>query len=303
MRFPPFNPYIAVFIGIIAISASPIFVKLVLDTPASVIANYRLLIASIVMLPLIFTKHKNEIKRISKQEWVLTIIAGLFLALHFILWFGSLSYTSVTSSVILISMQPIFVFIFAYIFFKERLSHAAIISVFISLFGMVIIIWSDYQVNITNFFGDMLALLGTASISLFYLFGQKVRKRLSILTYTFIVYAVGAVALLLYNIVMNYSLLGYPGSYWWIFISLSIFPTFFGHVLFNWSLKWLSVSTIEVGNALVPLGATVFAYLIFNELVSPSEWLGGAVAIFGLFLFIVSTSRKRRVTISQNRWD
>src|SRR5690625_6533406 len=104
----------------------------------------------------------------------------------------------------------------------------------ITLFGSFIISWGDFQLSGMALFGDILALLGAVTITVYFLFGQKVRKRLSLMTYTFIVYGIGAITLTLYNIVTQHSFIGYPADHWWIFIALAIFPTFLGHSLLNW---------------------------------------------------------------------
>src|SRR5699024_9487306 len=119
LRFPPFNPYIAVVIGVIAVSTSAIFVKLAAGAPSGIIAFYRLFLAVLMMSPIIFVKYKQEFRSITKRDWTLATISGVFLALHFILWFESLNYTSVASSVVLVTLQPVFAFIGTYIFFGE----------------------------------------------------------------------------------------------------------------------------------------------------------------------------------------
>ena len=129
LRFPPFNPYIAVVIGVIAISTSAIFVKLASnEAPAGMIAFYRMFFAVILMMPLIIFKYKEELKSVKHRDWLLASLSGIFLALHFILWFESLNFTLVASSVVLVTLQPVFAFIGTYIFFGERFSVAAIIS-------------------------------------------------------------------------------------------------------------------------------------------------------------------------------
>lgn len=298
MRLPPFNPYIAVVIGVISISTSAVLVKLADQAPASIIANYRLLFAVILMTPIILLKYRHEFRVINSKDWILALFSGLFLAAHFILWFESLNYTSVASSVVLVTLQPIFAFIGTYLFFNERFSSGAIISMLITLFGSFIISWGDFQLSGMALFGDILALLGAVTITVYFLFGQKVRKRLSLMTYTFIVYGIGAITLTLYNIVTQHSFIGYPADHWWIFIVLAIFPTFLGHSLLNWALRWLSTATISMGIVFEPIGATALAYFILGEKVTATQWLGGTIVIFGLVLFILSTSRKRKVTIS-----
>src|SRR5690625_2571190 len=298
MRLPPFNPYIAVIIGAISVSTSANFVKLATEAPAAMIANYRLLFAVIIMLPIIIIKHRHEFKLITRKDWIFSTFAGIFLAAHFILWFESLNYTSVASSVVLVTLQPIFAFLGTYLFFKERFSPGAVISMLIALFGSIIISWGDFQISGMALLGDILALLGAITITVYFLFGQRVRKQLSLMTYTFIVYSISSITLIFYNLALQNPFLGYPANHWWIFLALAIIPTFFGHTLFNWALRWLSTSTISMGIIFEPVGATILAYFIFGERVTDSQWLGGTIILAGLFLFIVSTSRKQKVTIS-----
>lgn len=300
MRIPPFNPYIALVIGVIAVSTSAILVKLAGDAPAGIIAFYRLGIAAIFMLPLILTKYQAELKQIKRRDWLLTIISGAFLALHFILWFESLNYTSVASSVVLVTLQPIFAFLGTYFFFGERFSVGAIISMLITIVGSVIIGWGDLQISGLALLGDILALLGAVSVTAYFLLGQRLRRNLTLVTYTFIVYSISSVFLLLYNIVLRNEFFGYPSDHWLMFLLLAIVPTFLGHSVFNWTLKWLSTSTISMAIVFEPIGATILAYFILGEMVTASQWLGGTIVIFGLFLFIVSTTRKGNVTIEKS---
>src|SRR5690625_6071735 len=233
MRLPPFNPYIAVVIGVISISTSAVLVKLADQAPASIIANYRLLFAVILMTPIILLKYRHEFRVINSKDWILALFSGLFLAAHFILWFESLNYTSVASSVVLVTLQPIFAFIGTYLFFNERFSAGAIISMLIALIGSFIISWGDFQLGTSELFGDMLALLGAIMITVYFLFGQTVRKRISLMPYTFIVYGISSVTLIIYNVILHNDCVGYPTDHWWIFIALAILPSFFGHTLFT----------------------------------------------------------------------
>ncbi|TMN22557.1 DMT family transporter [Lentibacillus cibarius] len=299
MRIPPFNPYIAVVTGVIAGSTSAILVKLANQAPAAIIANYRLLLAVILMAPVVLLKYRHEFKYIQGKDWLLSVMAGIFLAFHFIVWFESLDYTSVASSVVLVTLQPIFAFLGTYLFFKERFSYGAIISMIIALLGSVIISWGDFQISGVALFGDMLALLGAVLVTGYLLVGQQVRKRLSLMTYTFVVYGISSVTLIVYNLIGQNPFFGYPADHWLVFLGLAIFPTFFGHTLFNWALKWLSTATISMGVVFEPVGASILAYFILGETVTSSQWLGGTIVLVGLFLFIMSTTKKRKVTLSR----
>ncbi len=299
MRFPPINPYIGIVVAVFSISTSAIMVKLITDAPASMIAFYRIFLAVVLMLPIILIKYRGEFHSITKKDWIYAIISGIFLSLHFILWFESLNYTSVASSVVLVALQPLFAFIGTYIFFGERFSVAAVISLFITLLGSFIIGWGDFQISGLALLGDILAILGAITVTVYFLLGQKLRRSLSLMTYTFIVYSSSALMLLLYNAVLGNNFIHFSTNSWIWFFGLAIIPTFFGHSLFNWALKWVSTSTISMSIVFEPIGASLLAYFILGEHLSWSQFLGGSIVIFGLFLFVVSTTRKKRLTISK----
>ncbi|KGP71894.1 DMT family transporter [Pontibacillus yanchengensis] len=298
MEKPPFNPYIAIVIGVLSVSTAAVFVKLADAAPASIIANYRLLFAVLLMTPYVLLKNRHEFSKITQRDWLLASISGLFLALHFILWFESLNFTSVASSVVLVTLQPIFAFLGTYLFFKERFTVGAVLSMMIAITGSVVISWGDFQISGQAFYGDMLALLGAVMVTGYFLVGQHVRKRLSLMTYTFLVYGISSLTLILYNLLTQQPFVGYPSDHWVIFLALAIIPTFFGHTMFNWALKWVSTSTISMSIVFEPVGASILAYFILNETISWSQWLGGTIVILGLSLFIFSTSHKSKVKIT-----
>ncbi len=290
------GPYVAVAIGVLSVSTSAIFVRLT-DAPASIIAFYRLLLAVLLMLPLVIWKYRSELKKISKKDWIFTLASGVFLAFHFIFWFESLELTSVASSTVLVTTQPIFAFIGTYLFFKERFTSGAVFSMLIAFTGSVIISWGDFQISGMALVGNFLALMGAITITGYFLFGQNVRKRLSLISYTFIVYGFSSLTLLIYNLILSKPFSGFSPDTWMYFLALAIIPTFFGHTLFNWALKWVSASTVTMGILFEPIGASILAYLILDELVTWSQFLGGSIVLFGLTLFIFSTTKKKNVRV------
>ncbi|WP_034726146.1 DMT family transporter [Calidifontibacillus oryziterrae] len=285
MLQPKINPYFALIIGAIAVSTSAIFVKLS-SAPAAIIATYRLVFTVFLMTPLFMTKYFRELKDIHKKEWLFSIISGILLALHFIFWFESLNYTSVASSVVLVSLQPIFAFIGTYVFFKERISLGAIISGIIAIIGSIIISWGDFKISGIALWGDFLALTAAIWVTAYFLFGQTVRKRLSLMTYTFVVYSISSVTLIIYDLIQGYSFFSYPPKDWLLFLLLAIIPTLLGHTLFNWAIRWLSTSVISMSILFEPVGASILAYFILKETITFTQLVGGLIVLFGLFLFI-----------------
>ncbi|WP_062350572.1 DMT family transporter [Bacillus kwashiorkori] len=285
MEKPPINPYILIFIGVISVSTSAIFVKLS-SAPAGVIAFYRLFLSALMLLPFFLTKHRKELKSISSKDYILMTVAGIFLAFHFILWFESLHYTSVASSTVLVTLQPLFAFIGTYIIYKEKITAKMIISGIVAITGSVIISWGDFNVSKIALWGDILALVACALITGYLLFGQTVRKRVTLVTYTFLVYLISAITLFFYVIVNNETLFPYPSIEWLYFFLLALLPTLLGHSLFNWSLKWISTNAISMAILFEPVGATILAYYFLEEKIVWTQIIGGTIVLFGLTIFL-----------------
>ncbi|MFD2215758.1 DMT family transporter [Metabacillus endolithicus] len=292
MNSPRFFPYAALVVGVLSVSTSAIFVKIT-SAPAPVIAFYRLFFATILIAPIFLIKHRSELKALSKVDWLYSTIAGVFLAFHFILWFESLNYTSVASSVVLVTLQPLFAFVGTYLFFKEKVSKMALYSGILAITGSMIISWGDFKISGLALFGDILSLVACAMITAYLLFGQGIRKRHSLILYTFIVYGISSLTLLLYCLILQYPLGPYPTSDWYNFILLAIIPTLLGHSLFNWSLKWVSTNTISVMILFEPVGSIILAYFFLGEKMIPSQVAGGSIIMVGIMLFVLEKQIKK----------
>ncbi|MCR2823169.1 DMT family transporter [Lederbergia panacisoli] len=294
MENPKINPYFALIVGVLSVSTSAIFVKLS-SADAAVIAFYRLFFSVVLMIPLFFPNYIKELFVMNIKDWIFSIIAGVFLAFHFILWFESLNYTTVASSTVLVTLQPLFAFVGTFFLFNERFSAKAILCGFAAIIGSVIISWGDFQISGSALYGDFLALAACAFITAYLLFGQEVRKRISLITYTFTVYFISSVTLFVYVLLSGSSLYPYPSADWIYFLLLALIPTLLGHTLFNWSIKWLSTSTISMAILFEPVGAAILAVYILNEKILWTQIIGGMIIIVSVTLFLVQEKKSKAV--------
>ncbi len=294
MEKPKIHPYIPIIIGVISISLSAILVKLA-PADSGVIAFYRLLFSVLIMSPIFFYKYIHELKELTKRDWVFSSIAGVFLAFHFILWFESLNYTSVASSTVLVTLQPLFAFIGTYFFFKEKLSIKTILSGIIAIIGSFLISWGDFKVSGSALYGDLLALFACALITGYLLFGQDVRKRISLITYTMVVYTSSTICLFFYVLIKGESFGPYPSKTWILFLLLAIIPNLLGHTLFNWAVKWVSTNVISVAVLFEPIGAALLAYFVFSEKLIATQIIGGMIVIGGILLFIIDLKTIKKI--------
>ncbi len=277
--------YIGLIIGTASVSTAAIFVKLS-TAPSSIIAFYRLLFSVIILSIPTLILNKKELRSLSKKEGLYTVLAGIFLAFHFITWFESLKYTSVASSVVLVTLQPIFAMVGGFLLFKDRVSIRGIIGTLLALIGSTIISWGDLRVGGLAFYGDVLAVIGAILVTGYWLVGQSLRKNLSLLTYTFLVYGTSSIVLFIYNFTLQENFTQYDVKNWSLFLALAIIPNIFGHTVFNWVIKYLNATTISTAILAEPVGATILAYLLLGEGIATTQMIGGFIILIGIFIYL-----------------
>lgn len=294
MSKPLINPYLAVGAGVIAVSFSALFVRLC-SAPPLIIATYRLLFTFLALAPFALAQPRL-LRSLDRRQVLLSAASGLFLALHFVTWFTSLNYTSVASSTVLVTTQPVFVVLGSLIFFKEHIPRRAVLGGSLALLGSVIIGASDFQVGGTALYGDLLAILAAVMVSGYLLIGRQLRRDIPLQCYTFVTYGTSSLALIAAAFVSNTPFTGYPSRDWLLFVALALVCTVMGHTVFNWVLKYVSASVVSVSILGEPLGAILWAGIFLGEPPTLRQLIGGAIIFSGLYLFTRVTNRTPQAT-------
>lgn len=276
-------------ISIIAISFAAIFVKWS-DAPAAVISMYRMYLACLLLLPTVWVK-RREFMKLTPSEWLFLSLAGIFLALHFALWFGSLKLTTVASSTIILSLQPIVALLGGFLFYKERVSASTLVTIGISIVGVFMVGWGDFGLSSKYVIvGDLLSFLSVIAIVGYLLIGQNKVKTISHWVYSFSVFLFAALALTLYNLFAGVPFGGYGTREWGIFLLLAIVPTL-AHVIYNFLLNVVNTTTISMSILGEAVGATILAALLLGERVVGLQIAGGLVVLMGVFLFLMQQNK------------
>ncbi|MET3942160.1 drug/metabolite transporter (DMT)-like permease [Paenibacillus sp. PvP094] len=279
----PLHPYILLLISILSVSISSIMIKSS-DTATAVAGMYRLYISVIIMLPFVPWK-ALLISKMNKKDWVTVGVAGLFLGLHFLFWMESLVHTSVASSMVILSLQPLFVMMGSYFMFREQNSMLTIFSLIAALIGSIIIAWGDLGISREAILGDGLSLLGTILVSAYMLAGQKVSRKIDSNLYSILVFFLGGTVMLVYCLFNQIPIVGYRSSDWTYFLLLAVIPTIFGQNIFNLLLKTIGATTVSVGIIGEPVLAILLAYLFLGETISAFQLTGGLITLFGMGMY------------------
>lgn len=296
LKKPPLPVPVLMLIGIVAISFSAIFIKWS-DAPASIQGMYRLLFTAILMLP--FAKsYTGEVRALRKKDWLMLILSGAMLALHFLLWMGSLKYTSVASSTMIMALEPVFIMLGVYFLYKEKTAISAIVGLAIAIGGVVFIGWGDIGISADHLKGDLLSVGGTIAVAIHMLIGQKLIVRMPPYLYSLIVFLSAAGVFAVYNMVMGISFVHYPAREWGVFVLLAVIPTVFGHILFNWLLQYVSATTVSMNILGEPVGASILAYFLLGEQLTLLQWTGGLLVVIGLAVYLY-TGRMKTIEVTE----
>lgn len=280
--------------SVLFISFGSIFIRLS-SAPALTIAFYRMFFSVLLLLPFMKKKDVQELKNINKRALSLCIFSGFFLALHFATWITSLSYTTVASSTVLVSMHPIIILIIKWLYYKKKIHFKIAIGVFVTFIGSAVISYTGFGIFASGeLLGNGLAFAGAIAVSFYILIGEKVRKEISVNSYTFIVYLMSSFFLLIFVTVGKRPLVGFPLKQWGLFLALAVFCNLLGHSIFNWALGYLDSSLVSIIIISEPIFASIWAIFIFSEIPKVKEIVGGLLIISGIVYYIRTENQLKK---------
>ncbi|MDN4066757.1 DMT family transporter [Paenibacillus vini] len=271
-------------IGIIAISFSSIFVRWS-NAEVSIVAMYRLYLTNLLMLPLAW-KYRGEMLSLTSRQWRGLLLSGAMLGLHFLLWMSSLRLTTVASSTVILTLEPILVMLGSFLLFGVKINRPMLIGMGVALAGSVAIGSGDFKLSGTALQGDLLSLLGTIAVAVHMLAGKQLLKNMSAFVYNFWVFFTAATMLAGYNAVRGFAFTGYAPREWGIYLLLAIVPTLFGHYLFNWLMKFISASAVSMAVLGEPVFASLLAWLLLKESLNGVQLIAGVAILGGVWIFI-----------------
>lgn len=278
--------YPILLIGILAVSTAAIFVRFAQEAglPSLLIAAGRLTLSALVLTPFALSRYLPQIRGLKRDELLLAASSGLLLAVHFASWIASLEYTSVLISVVFVSTNPIWVALLEFFFLKTRLNRVVIAGLLLALVGGILIGSSGGGDGAGSqpVLGAVLALVGGVAVAIYLIIGRKLRARLPLLPYIWLVYGWAAIFLVLMVMLTRTPVIGFPAdSYLWI-VLLALVPQLIGHTTFNYALQYLSATYVSIAIQMEPIGSALAAFLLFREVPTAIQLGGSLLILFGV---------------------
>ena len=276
--------------GVLVMSTASILIRWLqaAGVPSLSIAAWRLALAALILAPLVLARHRAELARLGAREWLLAAVAGGFLAAHFASWILSLEYTSVASSVALVTTNPIWIGIASWLLFRERLGRLMVLAIGLAIAGSAVVFLADCGEPAAGgtrpALGNALAVVGSLTICGYLLIGRGLRRSIPLAPYIGLVYAAAAICLVVVALAAGAPLAGFSRESWLLLLALAVGPQLLGHSSFNWALKYLSATLIALAILGEPIGSTVLAWWLLDEPVGAVKLAGMALLLAGIFL-------------------
>lgn len=270
--------------AMLAVSTSPIIARMLPGVPAVTISFWRMGFGAIIMWTLSLVKPDQKMTVRSRNR---SILAGIFLGIHFALFFASIKLTTIANATFLGTLAPLFTLVIEKTILKRRHSATVPWGLALALCGSCVILVSDFNFTSDKTIGNLLAVLCSAFLGAAFIISENVRKKEGTIIYSRTLFLSATVTLGVIAFLIHSPLLGYNRiEYGWLLL-LGVIPTIFGHGSMYYTLKYVSPTIVASTPLGEPILASIIAWYLFLEPVGILIIIGGGITLSGLFLLIL----------------
>ena len=259
------------------------------------IAAFRLLFAAVLLTPFALASGTRALKQFSRNDWLRIGAAGACLAIHFAAWISSLAYTSVASSVALVSSHPLWIALAAYLVSGDRVGRLAAAGIALAMAGVALMLWSDRTAGIGSepLLGNALAIVGAISVTGYILLARSMRAAIGTMGYVWVVYSIAAV-LLVGGAAAEGSLLSTLSIAGLAFVlAMAIGPQLMGHTAINYAARHLRPTLVSVAILGEPVLSAALAWALLGETVARLQLFGFVITLGGILCCALDYGRSR----------
>ncbi len=248
-----------------------------------VIAFFRVLFASLTLLPIVLLTQRRKIVETAKA-WRSMLALGVMLSLGWGFLFQSMKLIAIANAVLLNYLAPIFVALLAPIFLRERIEKITILALTTSMAGMILISSpQSLQADSLNLVGVAFGLLAGLVYAVFIILSKKAVAKFS--SHTVALYAYSAAIIFLTPSLIDADLSIDPAS-WILLLVLGVFNTGFAVTLYLNGLRLIKAQKAVIFTYLEPVSAVVFGFLFLSQQPTPLMLIGGFLILLAGYIVI-----------------
>ena len=286
---PPAPDVLRLGVAVLFISLSGPMIA-VTAAPVLAIAFWRCLIGSGLTGVWVIARRWSSLGALTSRELRLTVIAGVFLGLHFATWIPSLTLTTIAASTALVATQPIWAALIARAT-GLRITSRVWIGIAIAFSGVIVLTGVDLFVDPAHLWGDALALVGAVFSAAYVSVAERVRKTVDTSTMTFVLYAVSAVTILPLVVIFGQQLVGFDAQAWALILAVTLGAQLLGHSMMTRVLSSTSATVVSLAILFEMPGATLVAAIWLGQVPPLALLPAAALILAGLVIVIKAADR------------
>ncbi|NLP29748.1 MAG: DMT family transporter [Clostridiales bacterium] len=263
--------------------------------PTSAVTFFRLLFSTAVLLVVLLIKERKF--HIEKADWPRVFISGV-MGVTLYTWFECIGIQRTSGSLasLILATVPIFGLLADRILYKNSITPVKIIGIIVSIAGVAMIVGGSGGAEFSGSITGVLFML-TAAISwtLYIVLVKPLNKKYSILTLTTALLISGTVAAIpLFLLNKPAGDMVYPPTLWIILVVSAVASFALGGFTYIFGVSKLSVTKVVIFENILPIVAIVASYLLFKEMLSTIQLVGGAIVLIACAAVSLSSDSKAR---------
>ena len=269
------------FTAMLAVSTSPIIARYLENVPAVAISFWRMAFGALILWMISVVKKQTPLSSENRNK---TIMAGIFLGIHFALFFGAIKLTTIANATFLGTLAPLFTYFIEKFILKRKHHTVLLLGLGLAITGTMIIVGNQFDFSSDFTLGNLLAIACSLFLGMAFIISEKIRRTVGNISYSRTLFLTAAVTLLVIAIFTNSPLTGFSHIEYGGLLLLGIVPTLIGHGSMYFAVRYVSPTVVASTPMGEPILASVIAWFLFQEAIGYPTLIGGGFTLLGLFV-------------------
>ncbi len=279
--------YLYILIGTTLWGVSSVVAKslFIIGLPPAELVQIRLTLATLTLLLILLIFDRNRIIISSKDLPYFLVLGVMGVAGVQFTYYYAISKIHVGPAVLIQYLSPIWIALYASIFQKEPLTRGKTVPLLLALLGCYFTV-GGYRMDLLrlNRIGIASGLISSLFFSFYALYGEKGLKKYD--PWTLILYGFGFGAVFYWILISPIKVIteGYSFKIWLAFLYIAIFSTLIPFGLYFKGIERVRATRASITATWEPVVASITAYLVLGEVLSPLQVVGGLGVIAAIVL-------------------
>ena len=263
--------------------------------PPVTLVTLRLVLASIILYT--YTRFTGKLQSLRKEDLKGFVLLAFFEPyLYYMAETYALTMMSPTLVSVIVATIPLFAPILAYFMLHERITKSNIAGIFVSLAGVMLVIYVPGAGVFGSFWGIVLVFIAVFAAVFYSATLRRISSHYNITTIilyqsliglvffvpTFLLVDAGSII----SIQLTTKAIG-------ALLMLSVFASVIAFVFFGSVVRKIGIAKTNVFVNLIPVFTAVFSWLLLDSYLTFTQWMGIVVVVLGLFVSQISRRSKK----------